>query len=192
MQITNTAIGDVVEITPNRFGDLRGYFSEVFKDTWFRQNVADVTFVQDNQSLSRVPGTLRGLHFQIPPFSQGKLVRVLSGSIFDVAVDIRQGSPTYGRWVGVHLLAEIGNQLWIPPGFAHGFATLVPDTLIHYKVTAPYDASSDRGLYWNDPDIGIEWPIKMSDAILSEKDKIQPLLKDISSFFPYSEAMHQE
>ena len=185
MNFERLAIPDIVKIVPVRFGDNRGYFSEVFKDGWFREAIADVTFVQDNQSLSATVGTVRGLHFQLEPFGQGKLVRCIKGAIFDVAVDIRQGSPTYGQWVAAELSADNGAQLWIPVGFAHGFATLEPDTIIHYKVTAPYSAKDDRGLLWNDPDIGIDWPFK-GDAVLSEKDKVQPRLAELAPSFTYS------
>lgn len=189
MKFVRLAIEDVVKIVPGRFGDNRGYFSEVFKDGWFRETVADVTFVQDNQSLSAAVGTVRGLHFQLEPFGQGKLVRCIQGAIFDVAVDIRVGSPTYGQWVGAELSADNGAQLWIPVGFAHGFATLEPDTIIHYKVTAPYSAKDDRGLLWNDPDIGIDWPAKGDDAVLSDKDKLQPRLADLPPSFSYSSSV---
>lgn len=185
MIVKPTDLSDVKEVVPARFGDHRGYFSEVFKEGWFRENVAHVGFVQDNQSLSREVGTLRGLHFQLEPFAQGKLVRVLNGAIFDVAVDIRTGSPDYGRWVGVTLTAEEGNQLWIPAGFAHGFLTLQPDTLIHYKVTAPYSAVHDRGLRWNDPSIGIAWPDVSAGVTLSAKDEVQPFLADMEPAFRF-------
>ena len=160
----------------------------MFKDAWFRENISDVTFVQDNQSLSSVPGTVRGLHFQLDPFAQGKLVRCIAGSIFDVAVDIRSGSPTYGQWVGTELSAETGDQLWIPAGFAHGFATLKPDTVIHYKVTATYSAAHDRGLLWNDPAIGIAWPVAEANAVLSDKDRKQPILADLPPSFSFEPA----
>lgn len=186
MNLRRTSLPGVMEIVPARFGDHRGYFSEVFKDSWFRENVSDVGFVQDNQSLSRERGTLRGLHFQLAPFAQGKLVRVLNGAMFDVAVDIRIGSPDYGRWVGVTLTADEGNQLWIPEGFAHGFLTLEPDTLIHYKVTATYSAAHDRGLSWNDTSIAIEWPDASDAVILSAKDEVQPLLADMEPAFQYT------
>ncbi|KQV36323.1 MULTISPECIES: dTDP-4-dehydrorhamnose 3,5-epimerase [unclassified Rhizobium] len=186
MNYKRSKFAGVTEITPTRFGGRRGYFSEVFKDTWFRESVADVGFMQDNQSFSREVGTLRGLHFQLEPFAQGKLVRVLSGSIFDVAADIRTGSPDYGRWVGVILTAEEGNQLWIPPGFAHGFLTLEPDTLIHYKVTAPYSATHDRGLHWNDPSIAVAWPDVSAGFTLSAKDEVQPFLTDLEPAFTYT------
>ncbi|MFG1305816.1 dTDP-4-dehydrorhamnose 3,5-epimerase [Xanthobacter autotrophicus] len=185
MKFERLAIPEIVKITPARFGDNRGYFSEVFKDEWFRQNVADTSFVQDNQSLSAAAGTIRGLHFQLDPFAQGKLVRCIAGAIFDVAVDIRVGSPSFGRWVGVELTADNGDQLWIPPGFAHGFATLTSDCVILYKVTAPYSAAHDRGLLWNDPDIGIDWPVAVDGAVLSDKDMKQPRLADLSPSFAY-------
>ncbi|SNY91704.1 dTDP-4-dehydrorhamnose 3,5-epimerase [Cohaesibacter sp. ES.047] len=182
MHVTPTKIPGLVSISPVHHGDHRGYFCEVFKDGWFRENVADVTFVQDNESLSADVGTMRGLHFQLDPFAQGKLVRCIKGALFDVAVDIRHGSPTFGQWVGVELSAENGQQLWVPPGMAHGFMTLKPDTMIAYKVTAPYSAENDRGLRWNDPAIGISWPQSV-DCILSDKDKKQPMLADMPAYF---------
>ncbi|MBB6305175.1 dTDP-4-dehydrorhamnose 3,5-epimerase [Rhizobium leucaenae] len=185
MTITSVPLAGLAKIVPTRLGDHRGYFSEVFKDGWFRENVADVNFVQENESLSAAVGTVRGLHFQLEPFAQGKLVRCIAGRIFDVAVDIRTGSPTYGQWYGTELSKENGEQLWIPAGFAHGFATLVPDCVISYKVTAPYSAASDRGLLWNDPAIGIKWPLPLDNAVLSEKDKVQPTLANLPPSFTY-------
>jgi dTDP-4-dehydrorhamnose 3,5-epimerase len=186
MRLETTAIDGVVAITPPRFGDHRGYFSEVFKDAWFRENVADVTFVQDNESLSAEPGTVRGLHFQIPPFAQGKLVRCLAGRIMDVAVDIRIGSPSFGKWLSWELTPENGTQLWVPPGFAHGFATLEPNSVISYKVTAPYSPEHDRGIAWNDPAIGIRWPVEEQAMVLSDKDKALPRLADLPNQFSYA------
>jgi dTDP-4-dehydrorhamnose 3,5-epimerase len=185
MRMERLSIPEILKIIPGRFGDERGYFSEVFKDSWFRDNVADVGFVQDNQSMSATRGTVRGLHFQLEPLAQGKLVRCIRGAIFDVAVDIRTGSPTYGKWVGAELSDTNGEQLWIPPGFAHGFATLEPETVIQYKVTAPYSAAHDRGLLWCDPSIGIPWSVDEGAAILSDKDKVQPLLADLPISFSY-------
>jgi len=185
MKVEILPLAGLAKITPKRLGDHRGYFAEVFKEGWFRENVADVAFVQENESLSATVGTVRGLHFQLDPFAQGKLVRCIAGRIFDVAVDIRVGSPTYGKWYGTELSMENGEQLWIPAGFAHGFATLVPDCIISYKVTAPYNAASDRGLLWNDPAIGIAWPLPLDNAILSDKDKVQPSLADLPSSFKY-------
>lgn len=185
LNVERLEIGDVKKITSARFGDSRGYFSEVFKDAWFREKVADVSFVQDNESLSAQTGTVRGLHFQLSPFAQGKLVRCLRGALLDVAVDIRHGSPTYGKWVSAELSPENGAQLWVPAGFAHGFMTLQPDTIISYKVTAPYSAEHDRGLRWDDPAIGISWP-RMDGYVLSDKDKKQPLLSELPSYFQFS------
>lgn len=187
MKIERLPLSGLAKLTPTRNGDHRGYFSEVFKEAWFRENVADLTFVQENESLSTAVGTVRGLHFQLAPFAQGKLVRCIAGRIFDLAVDIRVGSPTFGQWYGTELSMANGEQLWIPAGFAHGFATLVPDCVISYKVTAPYDAASDRGLLWNDPDIGIEWPLAPEQAVLSDKDKKQPRLADLPPSFHFTD-----
>ncbi|THK34632.1 dTDP-4-dehydrorhamnose 3,5-epimerase [Ensifer sp. MPMI2T] len=184
MHFQSLSIPEVKLITPKKFGDDRGYFSEVFKDGWFRESIAEVGFVQDNESLSRQIGTVRGLHFQLEPFAQGKLVRCTRGALFDVAVDIRVGSPTYGKWVSAELSSENGAQLWVPAGFAHGFMTLKADTVINYKVTAPYSAEHDRGLKWDDPTIGINWP-KMKAYVLSEKDSKQPLLSELPVSFKY-------
>lgn len=177
-------ITDVKLIKPVRHGDSRGYFSEVFKNDWFREMIADVTFVQDNESLSQQAGTVRGLHFQTEPYAQGKLVRCIRGALLDVAVDIRKGSPTFGKWVAAELSAENGEQLWVPAGFAHGFMTLVADTMINYKVTAPYSAENDRGVKWDDPAIGIKWP-KAESYHLSPKDEGQPLLSALPDYFRY-------
>jgi dTDP-4-dehydrorhamnose 3,5-epimerase len=166
-------------ITPNRIGDARGYFVEAFKDGWFRENVADATFVQDNQSMSAQVGTIRGLHYQAAPFAQGKLIRVLKGAIFDVAVDIRPGSSTFGQSVAETLTETGGEQLWVPEGFAHGFCTLEPDTVVFYKVTNPYSREHDKGVAFDDPEIGIKWPIDLTQAVLSDKDRVQPKLKDL-------------
>ncbi len=189
MRLTRSAIPEVVEIVPQRHGDSRGHFSETFRDDWFRANVADVTFVQENQSLSRSRGVVRGLHFQSHPSAQGKLVRCLSGAVLDVAVDIRHGSPTYGEHVAVTLTAEQGNQLWIPVGFLHGFCTLTADVEIAYKVTAYYDPAADHGVLWNDPAIGIAWPDFVDPALMSGKDQRQPLLRELPRYFDYSGAL---
>jgi dTDP-4-dehydrorhamnose 3,5-epimerase len=162
-------------------GDERGFFMEAFKDGWFRENIGDVVFVQVNQSLSREAGTIRGLHYQTEPVAQGKLVRCLKGANFDVAVDIRPESPDFGRWIGETLTAAKGEQLWVPAGFAHGFCTLEPDTEVFYKVTCPYSAPNDAGIAFDDPDIGIDWPIDSDKAILSAKDKNQPALVSLKS-----------
>jgi dTDP-4-dehydrorhamnose 3,5-epimerase len=167
------------------YSDQRGWFCEIFHDGRFNEQVAEIKWVQDNQSLSRDVGTIRGLHFQLPPHPQAKLVRCLAGAIFDVAVDIRKESPTYGQWIGVELSAENGKQLYIPVGFAHGFMTLEPDTMILYKVSDYYAPDCDRGLAWDDSDIAIEWPLQSIKPILSAKDEKQPLLKDFQSPFAY-------
>jgi dTDP-4-dehydrorhamnose 3,5-epimerase len=179
-------IDGVMLITPKKFGDSRGYFIETFRANLFEQEIGSFTFVQDNRSYSAEAGTVRGLHFQIHPRAQGKLVSCSSGAFLDVAVDIRVGSPTYGKFVTVELSAENAFQLWLPPGFAHGFCTLKADTVITYKVTDYYSAEHERGLLWNDPAIGIEWPVATDTAILSEKDRKQPTLAELPSSFIYA------
>lgn len=181
MQFKTLAIAGPVLIQPKMIGDERGFFMEAFKDGWFRAHVADVGFVQDNQSLSREVGTIRGLHYQTEPFAQGKLVRCLKGAIFDVAVDIRPESPDFGKWAGETLTAVGGEQLWVPAGFAHGFCTLEPDTEVFYKVTSAYSALHDAGIAFDDPAIGIDWPINGRGAILSAKDRHQPPLASLKS-----------
>ncbi|CUX62915.1 MULTISPECIES: dTDP-4-dehydrorhamnose 3,5-epimerase [Agrobacterium] len=184
MQFEAFSIFGLKKVIPTRFGDSRGYFSEVFRSEWFRENVADVEFVQDNESLSARAGTVRGLHFQTEPFAQGKLVRCVRGRLLDVAVDIRTGSPTFGQWASVELSPQNGEQLWVPSGFAHGFMTLADDTVVSYKVTAPYSAANDRGVKWDDPAIGIEWP-RTYDVVLSDKDAKHPLLSQLPKYFTY-------
>ena len=173
----------VMLITPPRFADSRGWFSE----TWNQAKLADLgfseTFVQDNHSCSTRPGTIRGLHCQIAPFAQGKLVRCIRGAIWDVAVDIRHGSPRFGRHAAAALSAANGAQLWIPPGFLHGFCTIEPDTEVVYKVTAPYDKASERGVIWNDPDLALPWPVPAGDALLSDKDNLLPRLAEAEPWF---------
>lgn len=181
------AIPEVVEIVPPKFGDNRGYFSEVFKRSTFEAEGVAIDWVQDNQSFSAEAGTVRGLHFQAPPFAQAKLIRVLRGAIYDVAVDIRQDSPTYGRWAAAELSAEKWNQLLVPAGFAHGFMTLTPDVEVLYKVSAPYSRESEGAIRWNDPDLAIAWP-RAGDAILSGKDAVAPLFADLNSPFAYEAA----
>ncbi len=178
MYFRSTEIEDVVLILPGRIMDARGYFSETFRDDLFKENVAPVDFVQENQSFSSEIGTVRGLHYQTEPHAQGKLVRCLSGAILDVAVDLRKASPTYGRHVRRELSAENGLQLWIPPGFAHGFCTLSPSTTVFYKVTDYYSPDHDRGVQWNDPALAIKWPVSSDGAILSDKDRSHPRLAD--------------
>ncbi len=185
MKVERLAIPEVILLTPPKFGDNRGFFSETFKLREFAAAGVDQPFVQDNQSLSATPGTLRGLHCQVAPHIQGKLVRVLRGAIWDVAVDIRQGSPTYGRHVGATLSVENWSQLWVPGGFLHGFVTLEPDTEVLYKVTGAYDRPSERGVIWNDPALGIEWPVPPTGVVLSDKDKVLPALAECEAWFTY-------
>ena len=173
-------------IRPKRFGDQRGFFAETYSRQKYLKMGIDVEFVQDNHSLSRNAGTLRGLHFQAPPHAQGKLVRCGRGAFFDVAVDIRRGSPTYGQWVGYVLSVDNGHQLYVPVGFAHGFVTLEPDSEIIYKCTDYYVPETEGALHWNDPDIGIEWPLK-GNPTLSERDAVAPLLKSFESPFIFGE-----
>jgi dTDP-4-dehydrorhamnose 3,5-epimerase len=185
MTIRELEIPAVKLIVPKRFCDARGYFSETWTERLFREEIANVTFVQDNQSMSASRGTLRGLHFQKPPYAQGKLVRVLRGSIYDVTVDIRTGSPTYGNYVAVILNAGEGAQLWVPSGFLHGFCTLEDETEVFYKVTAYYSPSHDAGVLWCDPDLNINWPIGPESVVLSDKDRRHPRLRDLPELFQY-------
>jgi dTDP-4-dehydrorhamnose 3,5-epimerase len=183
MQVEDTAIPAVKIVMPKRHGDARGFFSEVYnRATWDNAGL-DLTFVQDNHSLSTGTGTLRGLHFQTPPFAQAKLLRVARGRALDVAVDIRRSSPTFGKHIAVELSAENWRQLLIPIGFAHGFITLEPNVEVLYKTTAPYSAAHDRGLAWDDPDIGIDWPTPAGGPVLSDKDRRWPRLKDALELF---------
>ena len=187
MEIQTFDIPGVTLFTPRHIGDERGYFAETFRADIFAAQCGDTVFVQDNESLSAKAGTIRGLHFQSDPHAQGKLVRCTAGALFDVAVDIRQGSPTYGQWVAETLTPANGRQLWVPPGFAHGFCTLAPDTVIAYKVTDYYSAECDKGLAWDDPEIGIAWPDIADPETLSAKDRKQPLLADLPAYFSWSE-----
>jgi dTDP-4-dehydrorhamnose 3,5-epimerase len=177
------AIADVLLFTPRIFADDRGWFAETFRKDVLAASGVTEEFVQDNQSFSVAAGTLRGLHFQTTPFAQGKLVRVLAGSALDVAVDLRRSSDTYGRHVAVRLDAVKGQQLWIPPGFGHGFCTLEPATMISYKATAYYSREHDRNFLWSDPDLGIAWPVAPEHVILSDKDKVAPRLSDLGRVF---------
>ena len=172
-------------IPTRRFEDSRGWFAETWNQArWHAQGVAE-QFVQDNHSLSRPTGTIRGIHFQRPPFAQGKLVRCARGSIMDYAVDLRRGSPSYGEHVAVELSADNGDQLWIPAGFGHAFVTLEPDTEVIYKVTAPYNAQSEGGLRWDCPTLAIRWPLPPEGPALSPKDELLPMLADFDSPFDY-------
>ena len=183
MHIERLAIPDVLVITPKKFGDERGFFSETFNASAFERAGIDLTFVQDNHAFSARQGTVRGLHFQTHPFAQAKLVRVVRGSILDVVVDIRKGSPTYGKHVSAVISAKAWNQILVPVGFAHGLCTLEPDTEVIYKVSGLYSAEHDRGLLWNDPALGIEWPVSAEEAIVSDKDRVQPTLEALPDYF---------
>ncbi len=185
MRITDTALPGVKLIQPVRHGDARGYFSEVYRDDALRAAGVAIDFVQDNQSMSAPVGVLRGLHFQTPPMAQAKLIRVIAGSVLDVAVDIRWGSPYYGRHVAFVLSAEEGNQLLVPEGFAHGFCTLEPDSAVIYKVNRYYSPQNDRGLLWNDPALGIDWHLGGREPVLSDKDRKHPTLADLPHYFSY-------
>jgi len=188
MEIQSFATGGLKLLTPRHIGDERGYFAETFRADIFAKHVGDFAFVQDNESHSAKVGTIRGLHFQSEPHPQGKLVRCTAGALFDVAVDIRVGSPTYGQWVGETLTPDNGKQLWVPPGFAHGFCTLEPNTVIAYKVTGGYyNTQCDKGLAWDDPAIGIVWPDTADADTLSAKDRKQPLLTDLPAYFSWSQ-----
>lgn len=181
IEVTPLAISAVKLIVPKRHGDARGYFSE----TWNAKTLADhgieAAFVQDNQSYSAAVGTIRGLHWQNEPHAQGKLVRVLRGRIFDVAVDVRPDSSTFGRWVSAELSAENGAQLWIPGGFAHGFCTLEAETEVFYKADGYYCAGAEAGLRYDDPVIGIQWPLQAVEPVLSERDRALPTLGEMGS-----------
>lgn len=184
MKIQNLDIPAVKLIIPKKFGDDRGFFMETFQQNLFNNTIGQrVTFVQDNHSLSEFAGTIRGLHFQAPPRAQGKLVRCIKGSILDVAIDVRKSSPTYGVYVSAMLSAENANQLWVPEGFLHGFATLEPKTEVVYKVTDYYAPESDGNVRWNDSSLAIDWGIDTTKAIISEKDMKAPLFKDFTSPF---------
>jgi dTDP-4-dehydrorhamnose 3,5-epimerase len=184
MIIETTSLPGVLILTPPRFGDDRGFFSE----SWNRRSLAEqgieTNFVQDNHSLSTAPGTLRGLHFQTPPHAQAKLVRCGRGALYDVAVDIRHGSPTYGHWVGVDLSFENGRQLLIPAGFLHGFVTRQPETEIIYKCSDYYTPQCDAAVHFDDPDLGIDWGLK-APPILSDKDAAAPRLRDLPAYFTW-------
>jgi dTDP-4-dehydrorhamnose 3,5-epimerase len=180
------AIPGPVLVRPRRFGDARGYFMETYSVEAFRVAGIAAVFVQDNQSLSEKRGVLRGLHFQKPPAAQAKLVRVLKGAIFDVSVDLRQGSPHYGRWCSATLTADGAEQLFVPAGFAHGFCTLEQNTEVAYKVDSPYAPGQEGGLAWDDPTIGIVWPVAREDVLVSDKDARLPGLAGFGT--PFTES----
>ena len=185
MHVISTGIAEVKEIRPLRHRDPRGFFSEIFREDVLREHGIDVPWVQENHSLSVERGVVRGLHFQSPPMAQAKLVRVGAGSVLDVAVDIRRGSPSHGRHVAVVLSAAEGNQLYVPAGFAHGFCTLEPNTEVFYKVSRYYSREHDRGMAWDDPALGIAWPVGAAEAILSDKDRRHPVLAVLPAHFCY-------
>jgi dTDP-4-dehydrorhamnose 3,5-epimerase len=172
-------------IAPRRFEDSRGWFSETWNARAFAAQGISAEWCQDNHSLSRANGTIRGIHFQHPPHAQAKLVRCLKGRIFDVAVDLRSGSPTFGRWLGFELSAAAGNQLYVPPGFGHGFLTLEPDCEVAYKVDAYYAPQAEGGVAWDDPDLAITWPLDGQRPLLSDKDAALPRLGEVALAFTY-------
>ena len=184
MEFRTFDIEGLIEIVPKINVDERGYFSEIFRADFFREHAGSVEFVQDNQSLSIRAGTIRGIHFQSRPAAQGKLVRCVVGSVFDVAVDLRQGSKTYAQWTAITLSSEAINQFWIPVGFGHAFCTLEPNSVISYRVTDYYSSDNDKGILWNDREIAIEWPPLADPATLSAKDRVQPLLAELPQLFP--------
>jgi dTDP-4-dehydrorhamnose 3,5-epimerase len=183
IQVQETALAGVKIVTPGRFGDDRGFFSEVYNESAWRRAGLVHRFVQDNHSWSALAGTIRGLHFQLPPHAQDKLVRVARGRVLDVAVDLRRSSPTFGRHVAVELSADNWAQLIVPVGFAHGFCTLTDDAEVLYKVSDFYSPAHDRGLAWDDPDLAIAWPVARNDAILSDKDRRWPRLRELPTAF---------
>ncbi len=182
VEVRELELAGVYEIAPRRFGDDRGFFSETYSAPSLAAAGIDLVFIQDNHSLSRSAGVLRGLHYQLPPFAQEKLIRVVRGAILDVVVDIRKGSPTFGSWLALEVSAEKWNQILVPKGFAHGFVTLVPDTEVVYKVTEHYARDHDRSIRFDDPAIGIDWRVPASEVTLSDKDRNAPLLADAELF----------
>ncbi|MDM8209140.1 dTDP-4-dehydrorhamnose 3,5-epimerase [Bacteroides gallinaceum] len=189
MNIIKTEIDGVVIIEPRLFKDDRGYFFESYSEKDFNAQVREIKFVQDNESKSSY-GVLRGLHFQKPPYAQSKLVRVIKGAVLDVAVDIRKGSPTFGKHVAVELTEDNHRQFFIPRGFAHGFSVLTPEVIFQYKCDNFYAPQSEGALAWDDPDLGIDWRIPSDKIILSEKDKHHPRLKDAEWLFDYNEQLY--
>lgn len=180
--MTELGLPGVYEMTPVRIGDSRGFFSETYSASRLAERGIDLAFVQDNHSLSKKAGVLRGLHYQLPPFAQDKLVRVVRGAVLDVAVDIRRNSPTFGAWLALEISAEKWNQILVPKGYAHGFVTLVADTEVVYKVTEIYAPEHERSIRYDDPAIGIDWRVPAEDISLSEKDSKAPSLADADVF----------
>jgi len=187
MEYRRLRIPEVVVFAPKRIADARGFFSETFRQSAFAAVLGPSTFVQDNHSYSRDAGVIRGLHFQRPPRAQGKLVRVVRGAIFDVAVDLRVGSPTYGQHVGAMLSAQNWLQLWIPPGFAHGFCVVEPDTEVIYKASDYYSPADELGLAFDDPALAIDWPVRLEAARLSDRDRRHPKLAELAPCFRFAE-----
>jgi dTDP-4-dehydrorhamnose 3,5-epimerase len=183
LEIQPLRLSDVKVLKTRKRVDSRGIFSEVYSRRTFAEAGLSFDFVQDNQSVSTALGTIRGLHYQRAPWAQDKLIRVLRGRIFDVAVDLRRASPTFMEWVSFELSAEAGNQILIPAGFAHGFCTLEPDTHVFYKVSNFYAPSHDHGIRWNDPEIAIDWPVNEDNAVLSDRDATLPLIRDVEHWF---------
>jgi dTDP-4-dehydrorhamnose 3,5-epimerase len=183
MELRTFDIDGPIEIVPRKIEDGRGYFSELFRLDTFAEHAPGVEFVQDNQSLSVRTGTIRGIHFQTHPVAQGKLVRCLSGGLLDVAVDLRSDSLTFGRWVSTILSPELNNQLWVPVGFGHAFCTLEPNTVVSYRVTSYYSREHDKGVAWDDPDIGVDWPDVADAETISAKDRAQPRLAELPDHF---------
>jgi dTDP-4-dehydrorhamnose 3,5-epimerase len=188
LQIERLQIDGPLLITPSKHGDARGFFSEVFRADVLTAHGVNAAFVQDNHAYSAQSGVLRGLHYQLPPSAQGKLVHCVRGAVLDVAVDIRLGSPTFARHVCIELSAANWRQIWIPPGFAHGYVTLEPDTEVLYKVTSYFDPAAERGIAWDDPVLGIDWGLAASQANLSAKDRRNPRLADVVVPFTYEAA----
>ena len=183
LDVRRLELDGLLELRPKRYSDERGFFSEIWRQDQMAEAGIEARFVQDNHSFSVARGVLRGLHFQKPPVGQDKLVRVSRGSIFDVAVDIRRDSPTFGKWAGLVISADEWNQLFVPCGFAHGFVTLEEATEVHYKVSAPYSPEHERAVRFDDPDIGIEWPVEAAALILSDKDRSAPVLAEVETGF---------
>lgn len=189
MEVIKTALDGVVIIEPKIFGDARGYFFESFSQREFTEKVCDTVFVQDNESKSSY-GVLRGLHFQLPPHAQSKLVRVVSGRVLDVAVDIRRGSPTFGKWAMAELTGENHRQFFIPRGFAHGFVVLSPEAVFQYKCDNFYSPESEGAVAWNDPALGIDWQLPPDRILLSDKDRRNPLLADAARLFDFNDKLY--
>ncbi len=183
MKVEALAIPEVKLLTPRKFGDARGFFSETWQQERYAEAGIPGPFIQDNHALSTQRGVVRGLHLQVPPSAQGKLLRVVRGAVWDVAVDVRHGSPTFGKFVAAELSAENWRQIWVPAGFLHGYCTLTEVTEVIYKVSGPYDPAAERGVIWNDPDLALPWPVAPGAALLSDKDEVLPQFADCPVWF---------